>query len=128
MKVKQSTPVNKGPKCKVILLDRYGLQNSLGKTLSYQKFQIVDLRDSDNTLEAFMWASFEAMKKHAEIFSKCQYQRAKMVARSTEPADMSGSLPQAIAMCAMHKQTLKSFEIVQDSKGRLSMKNGGKIE
>ena len=58
MKVKQSAPVNKGPKFKVILLDRYGLQNSLGKTLSYQKFQTVDLKDNNRVLETYMWTSF----------------------------------------------------------------------
>ena len=65
MKVKPSASLPKGPKCKAILLDRYGLQNSLGKTLSYYKFQVVDLKDQNRMLEAFMWTSLEAMQKHA---------------------------------------------------------------
>ena len=72
MKVKQSIPVLQGPKCKAVLLDRYGLQNSLGKTLSYVKCQIVDLKDHNRILEAFMWTSLEAMEKHVDIFRKCQ--------------------------------------------------------
>ena len=51
-----------------------------------------------------------------------------MVARSIEPSSMSGSLPQVFAMGVMHRQTLKSHEVVQNSNGSLSLRNGSSLE
>ena len=75
-----------------------------------------------------MWSNFQVMKKNAEMFSRYSKHHALVEKSQTDRQPVSGRLPGVHAMGAINRHSKESIEIIQDSKGKLSVKAGGSPE